>query len=532
MVRSFVPPFFVTFFIALFVLVMQTVWLYLDDIAGKGVGFLLLVELLAYMSISMIPMALPIAVLISSVMVLGNLAERYELLSMKSAGVHLSRVMASLIVVTFAIGLFSFFCSNNFIPVSNLQFKSRLYDIRKQKPTLNLETGIFNDDFEGYAIRMAKKDSDNKTIHDVLIIDHSNSSKGELIEIAADRGEMFVTEDEQFFIMRLYDGWQYQEANSSSQTYPFVRTSFEEWNKVFDLSEFKLDQTDRELFKSHHSMLTAGQLLDAIDSVDMDILHRQQDVRERNRKYFHPYKLMLQAERNQAGRDSISEEQANTPSVNLKELLPKNRAFVEELERVRAAQQSEEKKTNLVKTANRTRPLRQENTDRLEELESFLETMPRYQQVSLLSKAKSFARTIHSQTENAIRAIERRRESRVDYVFEFHNKFSMAVACILFLFIGAPMGAIVRKGGFGVPLLVAIGFFMIYMVITITSKNLAERGVLQEILAAWLPCMMLFPLGFILTYFAMNDYKANVQSQFFTKILTAFKWVARLLGMG
>ena len=153
LVTSFVPPFVATFFIALFVLVMQALWLYIDEIAGKGVGFFLLVELVAYMSVSMVPLALPIAMLISSVMVLGNLAEDYELSSMKSAGVPLLRIMASLIAVASLVSVGSFFIANNLIPVSNLKFKSRLYDIRRSKPTLNMEEGLFNDDFQGYAIR-------------------------------------------------------------------------------------------------------------------------------------------------------------------------------------------------------------------------------------------------------------------------------------------------------------------------------------------------------------------------------------------
>ena len=203
LVSSFVGPFIVTFFIALFVLVMQTLWLYIDEIAGKGVGFFLLVELLGYMSVSMIPLALPIAVLISSVMVLGNLAEHYELSSMKSAGISLWRVMIPLMAVTILVSVFSFFCSNNFIPVSNLKFRSRLYDIRRQKPALNLEQGIFNDDFQGYSIRIGLKDPDNRTIHEVLIIDHSESNDGRIMEISAENGEMYVTADERYFVMQI-----------------------------------------------------------------------------------------------------------------------------------------------------------------------------------------------------------------------------------------------------------------------------------------------------------------------------------------
>ncbi|MEL6943665.1 MAG: LptF/LptG family permease, partial [Bacteroidota bacterium] len=171
LLKSFLPPFSVTFFIALFVLIMQFLWKWIDDIAGKGVGLLFILEMLAYMCISLIPLALPIAVLISSVMVMGNLAERYELSSFKSAGVSLTRVMVPLMFLTFAISIFSYFCSDKLIPISNLKYQSRLYDIKNQKPTLSLEEGVFNDDFQGFSIRIGNKKEDNKTIENVLMYD-------------------------------------------------------------------------------------------------------------------------------------------------------------------------------------------------------------------------------------------------------------------------------------------------------------------------------------------------------------------------
>ncbi|HNM28009.1 MAG TPA: LptF/LptG family permease, partial [Saprospiraceae bacterium] len=175
--RSFLGPFAVAFGIALFVLVMQFLWLYIDEIAGKGVSILVLFELIGYLSISTFPMALPIAVLISSVMVLGNLAERYELSSMKSAGVSLLRVMRALIICAAAIAFFSYACSDFIIPISNLKFKSRLYDIRRQKPALTLEKGIFNEDFRQFVIRIGDKERDGETIKNVMIEDQSNIQK-------------------------------------------------------------------------------------------------------------------------------------------------------------------------------------------------------------------------------------------------------------------------------------------------------------------------------------------------------------------
>jgi lipopolysaccharide export system permease protein len=517
MVMNFLPPFIVTFFIALFVLVMQTLWLYIDEIAGKGVGFFLMVELLGYMSVSMMPLALPIAVLISSVMVLGNFAEHYELSSFKSAGVSLIRVMIPIMVIGTFITAFSFFCSNNLIPVSNLKFRSRLYDIRKQKPALNLEEGLFNDDFKGYSIRIGEKSADNKEIRDVLIIDHSDSHKGTLVEISADHGEMYVTQDDRYFVMKLYDGWQYQEGDVSEDgegSYPFMRTHFNEWNKVFDLGEFQLERTDEQLFKSHHTMLTAGQLVLSIDSLDVTVQDRLDQLAVANFRYYSPYAIEDQSDVEEEAGESEEVAPEKDTETSAKDttkkasILPK----VPEAQKKKVPQAVNRYK-------DRQKPLEQDLEGDWREEGSLLYSFPTGFRKELISNAERYARTISSQLTNANKSLNRKREIRVKHIFELHNKFSMALACFIFLFIGAPMGAIVRKGGFGYPILISIGFFMLYMVLTIFSKNIAERFVIEATLAAWLPCLVLFPLGLILTFRAMNDSKS---------ILPIGRWIARL----
>ena len=494
LVRGFIPPFVVTFFIALFVLVMQTLWLYIDEIAGKGVGLFLMMELLGYLSVSMIPLALPIAILISSVMLMGNLAERYELSSMKSAGVSLWRIMLPLMVFDFGIAVGSFYCSNNLIPVSNLKFRSRLYDIRKQKPTLNLEEGIFNDDFEGYAIRIGQKGKDERSIEDVLIIDHSDANEGRILEIAAKRGEMYVTEDDRFFVMQLYDGWQYQEIEGKENSYPFLRTHFEEWRKVFDLSEFQINRTDERLFKSHQSMLTVKQLQAAIDSIDMSIAEKMKSVRNNNSRYYHFLK-----EPDTTALDTLKTAQH-----------PQQGQFFR----------------------GTSKPIAQENLDKLALLSGLMQTFPEGRHSDLFSKAETYARSVQGQVQSAAKNIQRKEEAKVAHYFEMHSKFSFAVSCIIFLFIGAPMGAIVRKGGFGYPMIISILFFMGFIVLNIFSKNIAERFVIPPIQAAWLPAMVFFPMGLVLTYLAMNDYQQNIDLKRFKRIAGFLRALLRLGGAG
>ena len=476
LLRSFLPSFAVTFVIALFVFVMQTLWVYIDDIAGKGVSIFVLVELISYMSISMFPMALPTAMLISSVMTLGNLAERYELSSMKSAGVSLVRILMPLMGFSFLVAGFSFFCSNYLIPVSNLQFKSRLYDIRKQKPTLNMEEGLFNDDFAGYSIRIGKKDADDRTIRNVMIYDHTSNQRGQLTTIVADSGEMYVN-SQNFFVMDLYNGVQYSEMepnkprDEGKRNFPFVRTSFDRWTKVFDLGEFDLNRTDTELFKSHHSMLSVRQLTQAIDSIDIRQNARLENMGKNIARNYRMFDF----------RDTTSYYyRRNNPDSDraIKKDKPERRG---------------------------REPMERDSTYRLAELSNFVQTFPRNKRAELANRGKTSASSLRSQIDSSRRAINRSGVSRVKHVFEKNIKYVFALSCVVFLFIGASMGAIVRKGGFGWPLLIAVVFFALFIVSAQLFKNLAERYVIDSLLASWLPILIFMPICLWLTIRAMND---------------------------
>ncbi|MFQ5446364.1 MAG: LptF/LptG family permease, partial [Saprospiraceae bacterium] len=468
LVKSFIPPFVVTFFIALFVLVMQTLWLYIDDIAGKGVGFFLLVELVSYMSVSMIPMALPVAVLISSVMVLGNLAERYELSSIKSAGVSLWRVMMPLMLATTLIGVFSFFCSNYFIPVSNLKFKSRLYDIRRQKPTLSLEESAFNDDFQGFSIRIGDKLSNNRTIKDVLLYDNSKSNQGRLISVMADSGDMYGSNDGKYFVMHLYNGHQYLEpkpkVKKGKRNFPMIRTTFREWTKVFDLDEFELDRTDENLFKSHYTMLSERQLLAAIDSIDRTIAGRMEKNANQIDKHFYfwneAFEQRLRDRRKQELEARLGKDTAKD-APPAKPVLKDGAAGVDKRKKARKQPSRKKLKPAIPRPAKDSRkgtqavagekmdtvPMHVDSS--LTGAAAIVMQYPKYTREHILEKATNDVRNLRDQAIHSQSALVKTRQNRVKHVFEFNSKISMAIACFIFLFVGAPMGAIVKKGGFG-----------------------------------------------------------------------------------
>lgn len=557
LISSFIPPFIVTFFIALFVFVLQTLWLYIDDIAGKGVGIFLVVELVGYLSVSMIPLALPVAVLISSVMVLGNLAERYELSSMKSAGISLWRTMKPLMFLTLGIGVFSFFCSNYFIPVSNLKFKSRLYDIRQQKPTLSLQESIFNNDFQGYSIRIGDKLPDNRSIRNVLIYDNTEAGMGRLQLVTADSGIMYGSPDKKFFVMELYGGHQYLEPKpvikSGRRNYPLMRATYKQWTKVFNLDEFELDRTDESLFKSNYAMLNNRQLLIAIDSIDAEMDRKVNRMSRTTHQFFYFWEKAYQErerEKNQreveerrakmlAEKDSILQAAAKAattppppPTLTDDPVAepPPTPSAADSLQAQHSSpppaigkrfitKQEDLQQPTIIRTPrpgiSRSMPWPQTIEKDLKEYDSFIQLFPHDKQSEMRSGVLSTSRTMIDQAATTLASLSSSKKSRVKHLFEFNNKFSLAVACFIFLFIGAPMGAIVRKGGFGWPLLISISFFMLFITITIFSKGIAERFVINTVLASWLNCLVIFPMGLLLTFWAMRDTNLTQLADYF-----------------
>jgi len=521
LITSFIPPFVVTFFIALFVLIMQVLWVYIDDIIGKGATLGMITEFMFYLSISQFILALPIAILISTVMVMGNLAEHYELSSMKSAGVSLLRVMRPMMYLCAGIALFSWLTANYLTPLANLKFKSRLYDMRKQKPTMNMEVGIFNDDFEGYRVRIGEKGADNKTIKNVFIANHISTQKDRLNELIADGGIMYTTPDDRFLVMELDNGEQFQEGNrfSNNKTKaPFVRTSFEKYTKIFDMSEFDINRTDEELFRTHYSMLSMGQLRTAIDSIDQQMIDRRKTVDDYITQYITAYKPPTTDTLNTdtLSTNKLADSLAATSSEDTR------KTYLIPPKKVSPTNFSKPDKKTKFKEGKSTRPQKVRGSDAyklktqvavqtidkpLKEYNSIIETYGKSKRESYANKAIQHARSIKSNSESAARFLVKTKEKRVKHVFELYSKYAYATVCFVFLFIGAPMGALVRKGGFGYPLLIAIIFFMLFMTLTLTFKRMAEASVVPTILAVWLPNLIILPIGFFLTYKAMKDAK-------------------------
>ncbi|MBZ0099069.1 MAG: LptF/LptG family permease, partial [Taibaiella sp.] len=268
-IKSFIGPFIVTFFVTLFVLVMQFFWLYMDELLGKGLGAWMILQLLFYMSTTLVPLALPLGIVLASIMTFGNLGENFELVAIKSAGISLLRFMRPLLFFIIIISALAFVFNNNVIPYANLKALSLLYDLRNSKPAFNLRAGQFNQDIENYSIRVGEKDEDGSTIRNVIIYDHTSGMGNDKVTIA-EEGQMISTPDKSYMIFRLKNGWRYEEYTNKdgSENNEQVRMYFKQWDKVFDLSSFKLQRTNQDLFKNAYQMMNVKQLAHEIDSAD------------------------------------------------------------------------------------------------------------------------------------------------------------------------------------------------------------------------------------------------------------------------
>lgn len=463
--RSFVGPFIVTFFITLFVLVMQFFWLYMDELIGKGLGVWMIVQLLFYMSTTMVPLALPLGILLASIMTFGAMGENFELVAIKSAGISLLRFMRPLLFFIMFIGGLAFLFNNNVIPYANLKALSLLYDLRNSKPTFNIRAGQFNKDIEGFAIRVGEKDKDGKTIRNVIIYDHTSGLGNDKVVIAQ-QGEMIPSADKHYLIFRLRDGWRYEEAVSTkdgSSSYQQYRMYFKKWDKVFDLSSFKLTRTSEDLFKDAYQMMDVVQLNERIDSFG-----RYEKSLAKN------LGIYLGPNIDAMGNDSI----------------------------ISAV-------TKQIKASKKT----------ISYKSSFIEHVPDSLKGRVVGSALNTVRNSKGMIDISSTDKNLHHENFLQFNVEWHRKFTLSFACVLLFLIGAPLGAIIRKGGLGMPMVIAVAFFVVFHIMSITGEKLAKTGSLPTWLGMWMATGMLLPIAFILINQARND------SQIFTK-----EWYMRLWG--
>jgi len=419
---------------------------YVDDLIGKGFEWYTILELMFYASASNVSMALPLAILLSSIMTFGTLGENYELVAIKSAGVSLQRAMRPLLVLIIIIAFSSFIFSEYMLPKANLKYGSLLWDVRNKKLSFLIKEGIFNNSIPGYSIRVDEKGEDGVSLKGIMIYDHTGNN-GVAKIIIAKNGTMNTTKDQQFLVLKLNDGIRYEESSGQGGGYnprqQLTRMRFGQTEQKFDLSSFKMNRTDENSFRSNNAMLNLKGLTHKRDSLTKDL-------------------------------DSI--DRFATVSIG-----------------------SYYKLNNYTKGYTAIKIPQKKITGNI------IGTIPEDKRLAAvqggLDQATSIKQTIDGRLPDHAERIKNLIKIRIEY----QRKFTLAVSCLLLFFIGAPLGAIIRKGGLGLPVVMAIVFFLIYHIISTVSEKSATQGTLNPILGIWLAIIVLSPLGAFLTYKATVD---------------------------
>jgi lipopolysaccharide export system permease protein len=443
--KAFLGPFLLTFATVVFIFVLQFIINYFDDIIGKGLSVWTYLELLFYCSINIMPVALPLAVLLSSLITFGNLGEHYELTAIKSSGVSLIRVLRPVFIFTLILTLADMWFQDKVVPQANLNFFSMLYDIKTKKATLNLKEGTFYDDLPNYSIKVNKKFPDGKTLKDLIIYDHTKN-QGNTDVIMADSGKMYMIYGERYLVMELFNGASYSQQidNSNPVAERYIRNEFTKTKIVFDLSALDLNETDKNLFRHAKVVKTVNELQHDVDSMKTEVKRMGENIKTGIKSTFYLHQRA----------DTLKKKIIFTDSMLALYDKKKYQAY---------------DKVSMVSRA--------------------------------LSQAKSTKDYIVSQRQQQYNIAH---ESRV-FDSELWKKYTQAVACLIMFLIGAPLGAIIKKGGLGVPVLVSIIFFILYYVLTNTGMKWANEGFIHLQVGLWAGNFILFWVGLFFLIRARND---------------------------
>lgn len=449
MLKQFIGPFIGAFFIVVVTLLMQSLWKYIDDLVGKGLPVMAIGELLLYAAVWLSNMAFPLAVLLASIFTLGNMGENYELIAFKSAGISLQRILFPLIVLAFAISIGAFFFLNNVAPVAFLKWRTLIWDIQQQRPEIKIQEEIFYNGIDGYSIRIGHRDYKTSMLYDLWIYNHTNKVGNDDVTLA-DSGTMKMTIDKRFLEVVLYHGHSYADQIEKrparpNKNYPFRRDFFDKRVIRIPLPNYDLERSDEEMFKSGAGMMNLPQLTMMIDSFSRMITNQENQLRT----------MVQPAYKN--------------PDLQRLPVDTMHRSKVPDNFWNKFNQQSKVNRHAIVQEAlNSVRTQKEKVAGLTYELDS------------------------------------KNRQSR-RYQIEWHYKFTISMACFIFFFIGAPLGAIIRKGGLGTPIIIAVLFFVLYYVISEIGKKAAREGAMTSFEGMWMSTFIIFSVGVFLTWMATRD---------------------------
>lgn len=528
-ISSFVGPFLLTFVVVVFILLTQYMLKYFDDFVGKDLGLDVFAELIMYFSINMTPVALPLAVLLSSLMTFGTMGEQFELTAIKGAGISLTRALQPLFFFVLLISILGFFSNNYIVPKANLKAYSLLYDIKQKKPALDIREGVFYGGIPQYEIKVNKKFPDGETLKEIIIYDHRNGL-GNKDVILADSGKMYTIRNDRYLMLELYNGNRYSESNlpgTGGGNYGnkprFMRNSFDETKLVFSLASFDLQRTKEEYFASHRRMKTMQELTQAIDSLQGEKMAIEYQAFNSS-PTFYSYHLrydslmpdgleeqvtqMIKEDTSQLVAEETTEDtvdytqvRQSSPGSSISDLTASARERliqqVKEKERVELERQSVNNDEPVTKYL-----VDEADTALINRLEGNI-TETEYS--SVVAKALNQSKTIHNTLQiNASKLHKLEREVNKD-LYESRKKIAQAISCLIMFLIGAPLGAIIKRGGLGVPVLISICFFIAFYVLTEISRKWADDLLMDANLAVWFPNMILLPFGILFMMQARLD---------------------------
>lgn len=507
MLKSFLGPFILTTGVSTFILLVQYLLKYFDDFVGKNLGFTVFAELLFYFSLNMLQNALPLGVLVASLMTFGNLGEHFELTAIKSAGISLLRVIRPIFIFILFLSVGAFYFNNYAIPAANLKAYSLLYDIKQTKPALDIKEGAFYNGIPDYSIKVKEKYPDGKTLKDVIIYDHTQG-RGNKTIILADSSLMYTIMNDRYLKLELFNGHYFSEqAKSNSKVDQFYRTEYTKMDLVFSLSSFDLKRRKEELFQNNRQMKNIDELSHDIDSFKIEVLRQKSGVIRNTQRYFdfHLKDKERILEKGSQNRNVIVEEaEVVSASMFPLNLLTNRKEPVKPIQEIAEGIKNRTKSINkevLSTDSIRIAPLTKIqfgsidiDTLSLADLDSILERNNEKKSViynSVLNKARNIKVNINS-TRTRIYQLEK--DTNL-FTIERDRKYALALACVLMFMIGAPLGAIIKKGGLGVPTIIAIFFFIIYYVIGSIGEKSAKEGAMNPYLAVWMSDLALLPFG-------------------------------------
>jgi len=440
--KSFLGPLLLTFAIAVFVLLMQFVWKYIDDLVGKGLDIGVIAELLLYASATFVPMALPISVLFASIMTMGNFGEKYELVAMKAGGISVRRIMLPMALVALLMTGVAFYFANNVLPVAMYRYRVTLYDIQRKKPAVSIRPSEYYDEIDGYVIRVNHKDPDGRTMRDIIIYDHTQGIHRTNI-VVADHGYMQTTPDDHYLLFTLYDGYTYSEPTDGDNAESRTLTSigFDKQILTFDISSFAFQKSSDDFFSGHYQMLNVAQLDSTVDYLGVALDERYREFHDMVLNKMRVYNYY-------APHHADSSAYLNVPQT----------------------------------VADTNGPDR----------------------AKILSQARAQAFNVQNDIQMYSSIISSDREYINRHWIELMRKFTLSVACLLLFLIGAPFGSIVRKGGLGMPLVASVVFFVLYYVIGMISEKSVRESAMGPV-GMWVSTFVFIPIGALLTWQATTD---------------------------